>query len=104
MILESVVVRFTVVGEPEADEVGHDQPEWLVGQLGCDSPVEIPPGRIAVKQDHRTTLSLLHHMDPKTVANLNQGALERKLSLEPIWELRSGESLHDQTVSTSSPR
>jgi hypothetical protein len=43
-------------------------------------------------------------MDPKTITNLNRIALKRKLSLEPIWELRSGKSLHDQTVSTSSPR
>jgi len=43
-------------------------------------------------------------MDPKTVANLDQIALKRKLSLEPIWEPRSWESLHDQAVSTSSPR
>ncbi len=43
-------------------------------------------------------------MDPKTITDLNQIALERKLSLEPTWQLRSGKSLHDQAVSTSSPR
>jgi hypothetical protein len=62
VIIEGVRRRPRLVGEAQADQVGHDHPHRLAGKCQRYLAIEKAPAGVAVHAQHRPSLADLHHM------------------------------------------
>src|SRR5437867_726169 len=87
--------RARPVGEAEADEVRHDEPETVAGEGGRDLAIEKAPGRVAVQEEHGGAVARL--ADVHTIgAHVDEEAsrARTKLALDPVRQGRRGKLLH----------